>query len=79
MEDWVTFVPDRNFNDKRYDIRSTKLQALGWKEQVKFEEGLNDTIKWYTQYALPSGFWSNIKKTIGICSTANFPRVESQL
>lgn len=64
VEDWIEFVKDRDFNDQRYDIDTSKLLALGWKEEVKFDEGLVDTIQWYSETALPSGFWDDIKKTI---------------
>eukprot|EP00331_Platyophrya_macrostoma_P028283 CAMPEP_0176438290 /NCGR_PEP_ID=MMETSP0127-20121128/19185_1 /TAXON_ID=938130 /ORGANISM="Platyophrya macrostoma, Strain WH" /LENGTH=359 /DNA_ID=CAMNT_0017822191 /DNA_START=40 /DNA_END=1119 /DNA_ORIENTATION=- len=64
VDDWVTFVKDRDFNDERYDIDTSKLKALGWREEVGFEEGLKDTIEWYSQVALPNGFWNDIKKTI---------------
>lgn len=41
-------VPDRKGHDLRYDIDSSKLKKeLGWKQLVKLEDGLKDTIKWY--------------------------------
>jgi UDP-glucose 4,6-dehydratase len=46
--DWIEYVEDRQFNDQRYFISSAKLQALGWKQQISFEEGLAKTIVWYT-------------------------------
>lgn len=45
----IEFVPDRPFNDVRYYISSDKLLALGWKEEVTFEEALQKTIAWYSQ------------------------------
>jgi len=50
MEDYLTFVPDRKFNDLRYTINSTKLHELGWAEQMSWEEGLKTTIEWYKTY-----------------------------
>lgn len=64
LEDWITTVPDRDFNDLRYDITSEKLEKLGWERKVDFEEGFKDTVKWYTEEAFPSGFWSDIKQHI---------------
>ena len=32
-EEWVTYIPDRPFNDARYFIDSSKLRALGWKQK----------------------------------------------
>jgi dTDP-glucose 4,6-dehydratase len=31
FEDWITYVEDRNFNDFRYSVDTTKLTDLGWK------------------------------------------------
>jgi UDP-glucose 4,6-dehydratase len=45
----MTFVEDRVFNDLRYHINSDRLFALGWREQVSWEEGLNKTFEWYTR------------------------------
>jgi len=50
--DWKTLiehVEDRNFNDYRYAIDSMALRELGWSETVDFEEGLKNTIDWYSQ------------------------------
>ena len=47
IEDWVEYTKDRNFNDFRYAIDTTKLNAIGWKKSVSFHEGLNKTVEWY--------------------------------
>lgn len=47
IEDWVEYTKDRNFNDFRYAIDTTKLNAIGWKKSVPFHEGLNKTVEWY--------------------------------
>eukprot|EP01006_Ploeotia_vitrea_P044254 TRINITY_DN66820_c8_g2_i1.p1 TRINITY_DN66820_c8_g2~~TRINITY_DN66820_c8_g2_i1.p1 ORF type:complete len:394 (-),score=243.94 TRINITY_DN66820_c8_g2_i1:209-1390(-) len=44
---YLDFVPDRNFNDVRYNISHEKLEKLGWKPLVDFDEGLKLTIEWY--------------------------------
>ena len=46
-ESYIKVVKDRPFNDKRYSIDIKKVKALGWKQQYSFEQGLNETIKWY--------------------------------
>ena len=46
-EDYIEYVEDRNFNDKRYAICSKKLLNLGWKEENNFENSLDKTINWY--------------------------------
>ena len=40
IDDYVEYIPDRPFNDKRYFISNDKLCALGWKPVVGFIEGL---------------------------------------
>jgi UDP-glucose 4,6-dehydratase len=47
---WITFVPDRKFNDLRYTINSTKLHELGWTELMSWEEGLMTTVEWYKKH-----------------------------
>lgn len=44
---YIEFVPDRKFNDTRYSINIDKLQKLGWKQQVKFEDAFEQTVQWY--------------------------------
>jgi len=49
-DDCIEFVQDRLGHDFRYAIKSTKIRnELGWKPLVSFEQGLSDTIKWYTE------------------------------
>ena len=64
MEDHVERIRDRPFNDTRYDIDTSKLIKLGWKEQIPFDEGLRATVRWYVEEALPSKFWSDIRMEI---------------
>jgi UDP-glucose 4,6-dehydratase len=45
----IQHVEDRPFNDQRYFISSDKLEALGWKQEINFDEGLLQTIQWYTE------------------------------
>ena len=47
METHVTHVADRPGHDRRYAVNSAKLQALGWRPQVPFDEGIAHTIDWY--------------------------------
>lgn len=69
LEKWLNFVEDRQFHDQRYLVNSESLEKLGWKAQTSFEQGLNKTIEWYTNYAIPQNHWNynddvtmNIKK-----------------
>ncbi len=47
IEDWVEYTKDRNFNDFRYAIDTTKLNNMGWNKSVNFHDGLSRTIEWY--------------------------------
>ena len=42
--DWITYVADRPFNDKRYYISNQKVKDLGWSITVPFLEGLNALV-----------------------------------
>jgi dTDP-glucose 4,6-dehydratase/UDP-glucose 4,6-dehydratase len=42
---WITFIEDRPFNDKRYYISNQKLKDLGWSVEIDFETGLDALIK----------------------------------
>ena len=43
----IEFVTDRPGHDRRYSLSSEKLQGLGWRAQVRFDEGLARTVDWY--------------------------------
>lgn len=44
----ITFVKDRPGHDRRYAIDAGKIQReLGWKPRVQFEQGLEQTVRWY--------------------------------
>lgn len=44
----IQFVEDRKGHDLRYAIDHTKItNELGWKPQIRFEDGLKDMIEWY--------------------------------
>jgi dTDP-glucose 4,6-dehydratase len=47
-ESSIEYVEDRKGHDLRYSVDWTKInRELGFEPQVKFEEGLRDTIQWY--------------------------------
>jgi len=54
---YVTYVKDRAFNDFRYHIDPSSLEALGWSQQVNFELGLELTKDWYLSHP---GHWPDI-------------------
>ena len=76
VNDFIEFIADRDFNDQRYDIDTSKLKALGWAEQMTFDEGFRQTADWYVKDALPNKFWPSIKSTIST-SRVNYPMVAS--
>ncbi len=44
---WIMRVPNRPFNDQRYQVDSRKIVDLGWQPEVGFDVGLARTIAWY--------------------------------
>ncbi len=46
-EDLIEYVGDRLGHDVRYSLSSEKTEALGWKAEVSFDEGLERTVAWY--------------------------------
>jgi dTDP-glucose 4,6-dehydratase len=48
-ESLIEFVTDRPGHDRRYSLSAEKLKALGWRAQVRFEEGLARTVEWYRE------------------------------
>jgi dTDP-glucose 4,6-dehydratase len=41
-------VADRLGHDRRYALDTSKLRALGWSPQQRFDDGLADTVAWYS-------------------------------
>jgi len=48
---YIKYYPDRKFNDLRYTISSAKLHDLGWREEMKWEDGLKQTVEWYKKFS----------------------------
>jgi dTDP-glucose 4,6-dehydratase len=57
-ESWIEYVKDRPGHDFRYSLDSSRLKALGWKQDYSFEQGLFDTVAWYTTN---SWWWHPLK------------------
>ncbi len=45
IENWITYIPNRPFNDTRYFISNDKLTNLGWQQTIMFDEGLKSLIQ----------------------------------
>ena len=43
-DDWITYIEDRPFNDKRYYISNEKVKQLGWTIDTDFDNGINELI-----------------------------------
>ena len=55
----IEYVEDRKGHDLRYSVDWTKIKReLGYEPQVKFEEGLRETIKWYREN---EAWWKPLK------------------
>ena len=52
-ESQIEHVADRPGHDRRYSLSSEKVRALGWRPQVRFGEGLEQTVSWYRE----NGWW----------------------
>lgn len=47
-DELIQYVQDRPGHDRRYAVDSSKIErSLGWKPRIPFEEGLEETIRWY--------------------------------
>lgn len=47
-EGMKTYVEDRPGHDRRYLLDSSKIiKELGWKPEISFEDGMEETVKWY--------------------------------
>lgn len=57
-ESLITYVKDRPGHDRRYAIDSSKIRKdLNWKPAYTFEQGIQETVRWYTENRV---WWENI-------------------
>jgi dTDP-glucose 4,6-dehydratase len=54
----IQFIADRPGHDRRYSIDCRKVQSLGWRPSIAFEEGLERTVAWYRDNPV---WWRKIK------------------
>lgn len=45
--DYIDYIPDRLYNDSRYLVDCESIKQLGWSQQVDFNTGINNTVKYY--------------------------------
>jgi len=48
-ESLIEYVKDRPGHDRRYSLSAARLEGLGWKAQVRFDEGIERTVHWYRE------------------------------
>jgi dTDP-glucose 4,6-dehydratase len=48
-ESLISYVKDRPGHDRRYSLSAARLEALGWKAAVGFDEGIERTVNWYRE------------------------------
>jgi dTDP-glucose 4,6-dehydratase len=54
-----SYVSDRQGHDFRYSVNSLKIESLGFKHEVPFNDGLHETVEWYLSNP---DWWSQSKK-----------------
>lgn len=63
-ESSIEYVEDRKGHDLRYSVDWSKIKnELGYKPQVKFEDGLRETIQWYSDN---EAWWKPLKLRAGL-------------
>jgi dTDP-glucose 4,6-dehydratase len=54
----VRQVEDRPGHDRRYAMDGSRIAALGWRNRVGFEEGLERTVRWFADH---EGWWRSVR------------------
>jgi dTDP-glucose 4,6-dehydratase len=57
-ESLIEFVTDRPGHDRRYSLSAARLQELGWRAAVGFDEGIERTVSWYREN---ESWWAPIR------------------
>jgi dTDP-glucose 4,6-dehydratase len=50
-ESLIEYITDRPGHDRRYSLSAARLESLGWKAAVNFDEGIERTVTWYRENA----------------------------
>ena len=65
-----TIVPDRPGHDRRYLLDSSRLRTeLGWRDEIPFEEGLAETVRWYEANRT---WWEPLKERAPVAETSSW-------
>jgi dTDP-glucose 4,6-dehydratase len=66
----TTIVPARPGHDRRYLLDSEKLRGeLGWRDEIPFEEGLAETVRWYEAHRV---WWEPLKARAPVVETSSW-------
>ena len=57
-EGLIQLVPDRPGHDRRYAIDASRLEGLGWRPKMDWDEGIARTVRWYQDN---EEWWRRIK------------------
>jgi len=50
LENYITFIPDRFYNDCEYRLDDTKMrQIFNWQPAITFDDGLDKTVQYYME------------------------------
>ena len=60
-ESYIEWVPDRLGHDRRYSVTTDKVEALGWKLERDFDNGLEHTVAWYRDHR---AWWEPLKARV---------------
>ena len=63
LDGWIQTTSGRPYLDSGSRLDCGKLQALGWRQKVGWEEGLRRTVGWYSAYG--ETWWGNIGQILG--------------
>ena len=70
-ENLIKFVKDRPGHDFRYSLNTNKIkEEIGWEAKIRFEEGIEKTVKWYLdninwvekKLRYLKGYWEKVYK-----------------
>lgn len=50
-QDWITYIEDRPFNDRRYALHFEKIKAMGWKQNRSIRNMIGEVVTWYRDHA----------------------------
>jgi len=54
----IDFVEDRLGHDLRYSVNFSKIEKMGFRNRITFENGLDSTIDWYKENRI---WWENVR------------------